>query len=517
MSTPGGGNVDLDAYHAARSIDHQPFRSACYAPFVGLSFDMTGAVSVCAFTRATPLGRVGEVPLLEMWQGSRISDLRAAVARDDLHHACSRCAEEIAGGNLHGVLAAGFDQFPASRHAEWPTRMEFALSNTCNLQCVMCSGEFSSAIRSQREGLPPLPQRYGEEFLDELTPFLPHLEQARFLGGEPFLAEINFRIWERMIELGLQIDCNVTTNGTQWTPRVERVLEHLPFSIGISIDGVTRETVERVRAGADHGRVMENLGRFVEYRDRRGTSLSLTFCLMRQNWHEFVDYLVMADAIGCEVYVNTVRQPPEHSLYELPTEELHRIVERLELDAAAARDRLRVNLHALDEQLSRLRAQLALRHQQPEAFAADTGRRARHQALLDELGELTDDEASLVARLRRAAVDEVVSVVRCDADDLVVEGNEYIGLDVSALVGAPASVLHPRLAELLGHRVDVLADRMGDGLSARVITFAEPDAAPWVIATMTVRGPSPWTTSRIAALLAVGERRATTVELRREG
>ena len=56
---------ELGSYHAARSIVHQSFRSACYAPFVGLSFDITGAVSVSAFTKATPLGRVGETSLSE--------------------------------------------------------------------------------------------------------------------------------------------------------------------------------------------------------------------------------------------------------------------------------------------------------------------------------------------------------------------------------------------------------------------------------------------------------------------
>ena len=54
---------------------------------------------------------MGETPLIEMWRGERISRLREAVAADDLSYACSRCAEEIAGGNLSGSLAVGFDQF----------------------------------------------------------------------------------------------------------------------------------------------------------------------------------------------------------------------------------------------------------------------------------------------------------------------------------------------------------------------------------------------------------------------
>lgn len=510
------GDLDLGPFHASRSTDHQTFRSACYAPFVSLSFDMTGGVSVCAFTRATSLGRVGEIPLAEMWRGDRIRRLREAVERDDLSYACSRCAEEIVGGNLHGALAVGFDQFTAQPLPEWPTRMEFALSTRCNLQCVMCAGEFSSAIRTRREGLPPLPEPYGEAFLAELDPFLGHLEQARFLGGEPFLAEINFRIWERMVEQGLQVDCNVTTNGTCWTPRVERVLESLPFSIGVSIDGATRTTVESIRAGASFDEVMANLARFVAYRDRTGGSLSLTFCLMAQNVHEFVDYLLMAEDLGCQVYVNTVRQPPEYSLYCLPTDELTLVVDRLDERADRTRHRLTINRSVLDEQLERLHGCLAERAADPAEFVEVAAVRRRGEDLLALVTDPALSEVEVAAILRAAAADGRVSVVRCDADDRILDGERYIGLDLDSLNSEPASVLHPLLAEQLGHRVDVIAARAGGGVSARVMSFGEPGQRPSIILTM-VRRTDPRTTTRFAALLQPGAPRARPVELTTTG
>lgn len=501
--------VNLDVYHQSRSIGHQPFRSACYAPFVGLSFDMNGSVSVCAFTRTKPLGRVGETPLIEMWRGERISRLRKAVAADDLSYACSRCAEEIAGGNLSGSLAVGFDQFAASPSADWPTRMEFALSTACNLQCVMCSGEFSSAIRAHREGLPPLPQSYGDEFLEELDPFLPHLQQARFLGGEPFLAEINFRIWERMIELGLQVECNVTTNGTQWTPRVQRVLEQLPFSIGISIDGTTPETVELIRSGGSYDRIMENLRHFVAYRDRHGSSLSLTFCLMIENAHEFVDYLLMAEELGCRVYVNTVRQPVRHSLYQLAPDELQEVLDRLEVQAAAVQGRLEINSGVLNEQLARLRGHLETCIGTPVEVARAAVESAQYQQLVESLSEPELSESELIHLLQKASADQfsgvdAVSVLRCDAHERIIEGNHYVGLGPEEFLSAHSSVLHPMLAERIGHRVDVLADQSGNGSSTRVLSFGESGAEPAVMVTMARRGPDPWSTSRYATLLRSG-------------
>jgi molybdenum cofactor biosynthesis enzyme MoaA len=445
--------VSLEAYHQGRSIEHQPFRAACYAPSVALSFDVHGVVSVCAFTRATPLGRIGEAPLLDLWQGPAAEALREAVRGDDLDRFCSRCAEEIDGGNHHGVLARGFDPFTAEDPPTWPRRMEFALTNACNLQCVMCSGDFSSAIRSRREGLPPLPDRYGDGFLAELAPFLPHLAQARFLGGEPFLAEVNFRIWEQMIRDGARPDCNVTTNGTVWTRRMVEVMDRLPFSVGISVDGTRPETVEAIRAGASHATILANLDRFRDH----ATSVSLTFCLMVENWRELADFCRFADERECDVYVNTVRQPPRHSLHHLPPAELAAIVDELERrrdDVAAGLGR---NRAVWLEQVARLRHHLG---------EGDELVDPRWDRLVADLAGADD-----AARVLAAASGREVSVLRIDADGCLLDGDRYVGVDVSALAGRPLDGLLAMLADRFGHRIDVLAEAVVPGTVARVVRF----------------------------------------------
>jgi MoaA/NifB/PqqE/SkfB family radical SAM enzyme len=491
--------LQLERYHAARSLGHQPFRSACYAPFVGLSFDVHGSVSVCAFTRTTPLGRIGERPLLEMWDGAGAADLRAAVRADDLDHRCSRCAEEIAGGNLRGVLAQGFDRFVADADRPWPSRMEFALTNACNLQCVMCSGEFSSAIRAHREGLPPLASPYDEAFLEELTPFLGPLEQARFLGGEPFLADINYRIWDLMTATGSTAECNVTTNGTQWGRRVEAVLEQLPFSVGISMDGVRRRTIESIRAGVSYDRLMANLDRFLAYRDRRGLSLSLTFCLMVDNWEELGAFLRFADERDCGVYVNTVRQPPRHSLFHLPSAELRLVVDRLERESAVLRPRLTLNAHVWDEQLDRLRSHLDRIEQDGDRHLAQHGRCA---ALVDELASVGQTEQDVLNRLAAEVADGRVSVLRMDDGERLTDGLDYLGIDVSPLLGAPASAVLALVADRYGHRAEVLAERVRPGVVARVVSFDDAGRSPTVVASITRKGPPPHATTRLAGVLA---------------
>jgi sulfatase maturation enzyme AslB (radical SAM superfamily)/Flp pilus assembly protein TadD len=301
------------------------------------------------------LGNVSRQRLDEIWKGEKIRHLRNSLADYQFGSGCEVCEWQIAGGNYLGNLPSLFEEFPAeSTEPEWPAMIEFAGSNTCNFECIMCWGELSSSIRKRRDGLPPLPQVYSDQFFQDLRRFLPHLRKAKFLGGEPFLANECFRIWDMMIEDGLNIPCHVATNGSQYNAKVERVLEAIPFSIIVSVDGATKETIETIRVNSHYETILENLHRFQAYAKQRGTYFGLTYCLMRQNWHEFGDFLLFAEDLGCQVFVNTVISPPHCSLYNLPPEDIARIAEKMETDGNSLPNRLRLNKQVWEETVGKL-------------------------------------------------------------------------------------------------------------------------------------------------------------------
>lgn len=334
----------IAAYDASRKISHQPFRSACYAPYTSLYFNTNGDVIACCKNLTYVLGNVAEQRLDEIWRGKKAQAMRKALANYKLGVGCEFCEWQIKGGAHDQVYATMFDELPASEDAEWPARMEFTVSNTCNLACVMCYGVLSSTIRAHREKLPPLPKVYDDRFFEDLRRYLPHLRDAKFFGGEPFLAQENYRIWDMMIEDGITIPCHVTTNGTQWGKKVERILEALPCSISVSIDGTTKATVESVRVNANFEEVRQNADRFLAYTRQRRTYFTFTYCLMRQNWFEFGDYLKYADERRVQVFINTVIDPPNCSLYTLPPAELAAIVKQMEeMDAREGYSKLRKN------------------------------------------------------------------------------------------------------------------------------------------------------------------------------
>lgn len=344
------------AYDAVRNFDRKKFRSGCYAPFVSLYFTSLGNVLACCKNETFVLGNVANQRLKEIWKGAKINTLREALAKYRYGAGCEFCEWQISEGNYQGAFPWLFENFPVkSMTPEWPSMIEFAGSNTCNLECIMCNGELSSSIRAHRDGLPPLPRFYTEQFFEDLREFLPHLKMAKFLGGEPFLTSECHQIWDMMIDAKLKIPCHVTTNGTQYNAKVERVLQNLPISFSVSIDAATKETAESIRKNSHYEEVMTNLRCFREYAQKRRAFFSIAHCLMRQNWHEFVDLLLIAEDLECPVFVNTVIGPSYCSLYTLPPEEVGRIADEIERRGSAVENKLKLNRRVWRDNIAKLR------------------------------------------------------------------------------------------------------------------------------------------------------------------
>lgn len=433
----------------------------CHAPFTSLYLDQRGFARVCPVNNAMPLGNVGRSTLREIWHGQVATELRQRFLSGRWAEGCDVCAWQSAATTEDQVYARLYDELPMpDGPPEWPVHLEMALSNRCNLQCVMCSGDQSSSIRQHREGFEPLPDAYPDRFFDELAEVIPHLQRAKFLGGEPFLVRGHHRVWDLMVESGAEVPIHVTTNGTIWNERVERVLEHLPTSLAISFDGLQPDTIRKVRVGADPDVLFANLYRFQDYVRRRGTYLSLTFCLMTENWREFGDFLVWAAGRELDVFVNTVVNPAPLSLYRLPSAELRALVATLEQQDQELRAHLGQNLPIWDDQLARLRARV--HGEGGDELPRWLQRAADRSADLPEEAWVTigSRRSEEVRESDRAVLLDWVeggplAVIDLDADDVVVRVEPSTGtfLDVpSDLVGLTFDEVAMLLSSFYGRR-----------------------------------------------------------------
>jgi molybdenum cofactor biosynthesis enzyme MoaA len=207
--------------------------------------------------------------------------------------------------------------------------MEFEISNVCNLECTMCNGDFSSAIRKHREGLPQPPRPFDGRFVEQLEPYIPHLTEAKFLGGEPFLNHLYYRLWERIARVHPAIDVVIVTNGTILTDKVKRALEPLNAHINLSIDALDPANYERIRLNAKYDQVMENFAYFREFVERKGTTMTVSVCPMQENWRELPDFLRFCNERNVKLFFNTVWYPEEASLRYLPPARLQEILDHV--------------------------------------------------------------------------------------------------------------------------------------------------------------------------------------------
>ncbi len=325
----------LSEYNKVRKTENKEI--FCHAAFTNMNFEQNGNVTACCYNRKHVLGTYPKDSLKDMWYGEKADQLRRYMKSNALPAGCEICNMQFQSKNFGGLRAKAFDSLAEKRYPEsegrlisMPRMLEFEISNVCNLECTMCNGFFSSLIRKNRENLPPLNSPYDDFFVKQLEPFIPHLKEAKFLGGEPFLIKTYYQIWDLIIQLNPNIKVSITTNGTILNDRIKHILEKMNTDIVISIDSLEKENYERIRINAKFDLVMGILRYFRDYVERKRTTLSIATCPMQQNWKEMPYFVRFCNEHGIYLYFNTVTWPEDHSLETMSQDELSKIVKFLQ-------------------------------------------------------------------------------------------------------------------------------------------------------------------------------------------
>lgn len=310
-------------------------KTICHAPFTSINFEQSGNATACCYNRSHVLGTFPKNTIREMWYGENANRLRAYILNNELGGGCQLCLKQLYSHNFSNCKAKGYDFYADSwvkssiqkivyrkKIIEYPKVMEFELSNTCNLECVMCSGHFSSSIRKNREMKSPLTSPYNDEFVSQLEEFVPYLKEARFLGGEPFLIDIYYQIWEMILRVNPQLKISITTNGSVLNNKNKELLNKLNCGIIISVDSIVKETYEKIRINAKHETLMKNFEWLYNYSQTKRMGMSFAVCPMTENCHEMPELVDFCNNKGIEIYFNTVLQPQEYSIRSYDSEKL---------------------------------------------------------------------------------------------------------------------------------------------------------------------------------------------------
>ena len=299
----------------------------CKAPFNNMYFTISGKVSPCWKTVGWCDTWGKDKSIYDIWTGKKFTKYRNSLLFENYNHKCGECKAEADKGVW--PLAKAYEEFPVN---SYPSLMELELSNQCNLECIMCSGDLSSGIRKNREKKPPLPDIYDETFVEQLKAFIPHLTELRFNGGEPFAQKIVLDICDVVASIKPNLKITIATNGTVYNSRVKHILASCNIHLNISIDSLNTLKYEEIRVNGNYQQLMHNFEKFKKYCHYNSRSLCVMVNPMVNNWEEMVNFVRWADHHCVHLWYNTVKYPEELAIMHLPKDKINHIYTTLRAD-----------------------------------------------------------------------------------------------------------------------------------------------------------------------------------------
>lgn len=318
---------ELKAYNENRKLGAN--KVLCMATKVNMHFCVDGRVMACCYNKTNSIGQVKDNTLHDIWFGQERRKFDELVNEAyNLESGCYGCKLKIQSGDFSSVVAQNYD-FHSTKIKKYPTRMEFELHNTCNLECVMCNGEFSSSIRTNREHRTALPFVYDDSFLEQLDEFIPHLQYADFIGGEPTLITFYYKIWEKIIAINPKCLIHIQTNCTTLKPRFKELLKQGNFEVGLSIDTLDEQLAKVIRKNVIWENFSTNLNWYLDAYKDGILKLTLNFCPMPNNIESIIPIVQFCNLHKISLFFCTVLSPYECSFLSLDKEQILSIINLL--------------------------------------------------------------------------------------------------------------------------------------------------------------------------------------------
>lgn len=174
----------------------------------------------------------------------------------------------------------------------YPRRLVFELTNTCNLNCIMCG----------RNAADFHPTAFQMDWFHYFEPLFDTVEEVTLMGwGEP---TVHPHFTEMLQILNRHaVRKYFCTNGMRLDQLTPAIFEHHVDLIGVSVDGATPETNNRIRRGSDLTKIACSLEQIVQYKRENGLGypyINFVFCAMASNLHELPDLVRLAAQIGLQ-------------------------------------------------------------------------------------------------------------------------------------------------------------------------------------------------------------------------
>ena len=277
-------------------------KNFCIQPWIHLASYNDGSVPLCCIASPEHDLNLNRQTPVQIWNSKQFKTARLKFMAGEQLPQCSSCwKEEDSGIRSHRQIENfmwekkfGLEQLEslvASTHPDGtvdhkPLTLDLRLSNTCNLQCVMCrprdSSKWLADSKRLSESLVSVHAKNDWEFKstsisntdmfdwferletqEALEEFLGDIRHIIFGGGEPLLIKEHDRFIRRLVESGnsKKISLRYHTNGTQLNEDIIELWSHFEqVELLISLDDWGQRN-EYVRYPAKWETIKRNLDR----------------------------------------------------------------------------------------------------------------------------------------------------------------------------------------------------------------------------------------------------------------
>ena len=272
----------------------------CPRPFDTLLIDKQGSCYACECQSWLPqsIGNLQIQTLSDILQSKMAEHVQSSIT-DSTYRYCNnkQCAWLLDKKN------------PPPWGTQTPERrikhLRLAIDDSCNLRCPSCRVKliFHKEGSAYNLGI-KLADSINEWLYDYKFPLQVHIGS----DGDPFASHVYRHFMEQTPERD-NIKYSILTNALmfkEFHTRVPYVINNMQ-ELGVSIDGASRETYQKLRLGGKWEKVKENLECISQLKKKHNFRFILHFVVQKHNYHEMEDIIQLGKQQGADrVWLNRI-------------------------------------------------------------------------------------------------------------------------------------------------------------------------------------------------------------------
>ena len=265
-------------------------KSLCPRPFDTVLIDKMGSCYACECTSWLPqsIGNLQIKSLSDIIDGSDMRKRLQGTIEDGTYRFC----------NEHQCSYIKSNLFADGKKPTHIKHLRLAIDDSCNLRCPSCRKGmiFHKEGSAYNLGI-KLADRINEWLYNYKHPIQVHIGS----DGDPFASHVYRHFMEQTPERD-NIKYSILTNALmfkEFHTRVPYVINNLN-ELGVSIDGASKDTYEKLRLGGKWEKINENLECISKLKDRHGFRFILNFVVQKGNYHEMEDIIQLGKSYNAD-------------------------------------------------------------------------------------------------------------------------------------------------------------------------------------------------------------------------